>query len=330
MGERLFKKVDRLDQLKQLLLDRRLTKAEIARKLGVHRSTAAEYIADLDAQNIPVREEDGYFFIDRDLYKFKVEFTQHEGLALHLAARLLTTNTDKQNPHAASALRKLGEATQGFAPLFSEHLQRSADVLEPDASRRRDPVFIQVLEMLTCGLVGSWGDGGSMTHQMEDGGVFEYDFAPYFIEPYAVGRTLHTIGLREPPWARCGRSKVEADPHGEPAGGRRMRFPGDFDPRETLKDAVGHLVHEGPPGRVVLRFSRQVAARVPWDRDGITPRRCRRGEGRLAALASPDRRVGGDVPLDSRLGGRSARRWSRRCCGWLSHARRRSWRGCIR
>ena len=76
MGERLFKKVDRLEQLKQLLLDRRLTKAEIARKLGVHRSTAAEYIADLEAQYIPVEEEDGYFFIDRDKYKFKVEFTQ--------------------------------------------------------------------------------------------------------------------------------------------------------------------------------------------------------------------------------------------------------------
>jgi hypothetical protein len=82
-----------------------------------------------------VQEEDGYFFIDRDHYKFKVEFTQHEGLALHLAARLLTTNTDKHNPHAASALCKLGEATQGFAPLFNEHLQRSADVMDDDVDR---------------------------------------------------------------------------------------------------------------------------------------------------------------------------------------------------
>ena len=132
MGERLDRKVERLLELKQLRLEHRLTRADIARRLSIHRSTAAEYLDDLSVQGIPVQEDDGYFFIDRDQYKFKVEFTQHEGLALHLAARLLTTNTDKHNPHAASALRKLGEATQGFAPLFSEHLQRSADVMDDD------------------------------------------------------------------------------------------------------------------------------------------------------------------------------------------------------
>ena len=257
MGERLFKKVDRLDQLKQLLLDRRLTKAEIARKLGVHRSTAAEYIADLDAQNIPVREEDGYFFIDRDLYKFKVEFTQHEGLALHLAARLLTTNTDKQNPHAASALRKLGEATQGFAPLFSEHLQRSADVLDDDA-RRRDTIFVQALETLTR----AWtlGRKVSLTHQMEDGKEFSYVFAPYFIEPYAAGRTVHVIGFREPP-QRVMTFKVERIRTIKLLD-EKYTIPPDFDPREQLKDAWGIWYTERPPQPIKLRFTRQVAARV--------------------------------------------------------------------
>ena len=36
---------------------------------------------------------------------------------------------------------------------------------------------------------------------MSDGRVFEYLFSPYFIEPYAVGRTTHVIGSREPPSA---------------------------------------------------------------------------------------------------------------------------------
>jgi CRISPR-associated endonuclease/helicase Cas3 len=128
MGERLERKAERLLELKQLLLEHRLTKSDIARRLGVHRSTAVEYLDDLRVQGIPVQDEGGYFFIDRDLYKVKVEFTQHESLALHLAARLLTTSTDKHNPHAASALRKLGEATQGFAPLFCHHLHLAAAV----------------------------------------------------------------------------------------------------------------------------------------------------------------------------------------------------------
>ena len=45
MGRRLDKKIDALDELEQLLLGHPegLTKAEIARRLNVHRSTAAEY-----------------------------------------------------------------------------------------------------------------------------------------------------------------------------------------------------------------------------------------------------------------------------------------------
>jgi CRISPR-associated endonuclease/helicase Cas3 len=257
MGERLDRKIERLLELKQLLLNHRLTKADIARRLGVHRSTAAEYLDDLSVQGVPVQEEEGYFFIDRDLYKVKVEFTQHESLALHLAARLLTTSTDKHNPHAASALRKLGEATQGFAPLFSEHLQRSADVMD-DNARRRDAIFLQALETLTR----AWtlGRKVSLTHQLEDGKELPYIFAPYFIEPYAPGRAVHVIGRREPP-GEIRTFKVE-----------RIRtiklldeaytIPSNYDPREQLKDAWGIWYTERPPQRVALRFSRQVAGRV--------------------------------------------------------------------
>jgi CRISPR-associated endonuclease/helicase Cas3 len=261
MGERLDRKVERLLELKQLLLEHRLTKADIARRLSVHRSTAAEYLDDLSVQGIPVQEEDGYFFIDRDQYKFKVEFTQHEGLALHLAARLLTTNTDKHNPHAASALRKLGEATQGFAPLFSEHLQRSADVMDDDV-RRRDSIFLQALETLTR----AWTLGRKvfLTHQMEDGKEFPYTFAPYFIEPYAAGRTVHTIGWREPP-DRIMTFKVERIRTIKLLD-EKYTIPPDFDPREQLKDAWGIWYTEDTPQVVILKFHPRVAARVKESR----------------------------------------------------------------
>ncbi len=268
MGERLYKKFDRVAQLKHLLLENPngLTKAEIARRLGVHRSTAAEYIDDLTLQGVPIYEpEPGRYAIDRDHYKVDVQFTLNESAAVHLAARLLATRTDKHNPHAASALRKLGVALESFAPLVSHHLKLSADVLD-DATRRRDPVFLQVLETLTR--AWSLGRKVHLTHQMEDGKVFQYDFAPYFIEPYAVGRTVHVIGMREPP-GKVMTFKVE-----------RIRtiklldtsytIPGDFDPREKLKDAWGIWYTEKEPENVVLRFSRKVASRVretQWHHD---------------------------------------------------------------
>jgi len=260
MGERLEKKVERLTQMKHLLLahPRGLLKAEVARRIGVHRSTIGEYVDDLTNMGVPLYEtDDGRIAIDRDRYKVEVQLTQHESLALHLSARLLTTRTDKHNPHAASALRKLGDALEPLAPFISQHLQLSADVLD-DNSRRRDPVFMQVLETLTR----AWSEGRKvhLTHQMEDGKVFEYDFAPYFIEPYAVGRTVHAIGLREPP-GKVRTFKVE-----------RIRtialldtpytIPPDFDPREKLKDAWGIWYTEREPEKVILRFSRQVASRV--------------------------------------------------------------------
>ncbi|MBI5033530.1 MAG: CRISPR-associated helicase Cas3' [Chloroflexi bacterium] len=259
MGERLDKKIDKLDDLKYLLLDHPegLTKAEIARRLGVHRSTAAEYIDDLTERTTLYEPSPERYAINRDTYKVEVELTMHESLALHLAARLLTTRTDKHNPHAATALRKLGESLDKLAPLISEHLGRSADVLD-DASRRRDPVFMHVLETLTR--AWSLGRKVRLTHQMDDGKVFEYDFAPYFIEPYAVGRTIHVIGLRVPPNA-VRTFKIE-----------RIRtvtlldapykIPPDFDPREMLKDAWGIWYTEHEPTQVVLRFNRQVAERV--------------------------------------------------------------------
>ena len=260
MGERLDKKLDKLDELEFLLLSHPegLTKAEIARRLGVHRSTAAEYIADLSKRTVVFEPSPDRYAIDRDNYKVQVKLTMHESLALHLAARLLTTRTDKHNPHAASALRKMGVALERIAPLISQHLQRSAEVMD-DASRRRDPVFMQVMETLTR----AWSQGKKthLTHQMDDGKVFDYEFEPYFIEPYAVGRTVHVIGWRTPPGA-IRTFKVERIRTITLLENQAYQIPPDFDPREYLKDTWGIWYTDREPEQVVLCFSRKVAARV--------------------------------------------------------------------
>jgi len=258
--ERATGKAERLLQIEALLLahSEGLTQAEIARRLGVNRSTIHRYLPDLDRFCV-YDTGDGKLAIDRDHYLTHVRLTLHEAMTLHIASRLMATRTDKHNPHAASALRKLGLALEHLAPLISRHLAISANVMD-DAARRHDPVYLQVLETLTR----AWSQGRMvhLWHRHESGRVYDYDFAPYFIEPYAVGQTTHVIGWREPPGA-LRTFKIERIQRIElilPA--RPYTIPADFDPSEKLADAWGIWYTEAEPVEVVLRFHPRVAHRV--------------------------------------------------------------------
>jgi CRISPR-associated endonuclease/helicase Cas3 len=259
MGDRFKNKLEQLGRLKEILLanPQGLRKAELARRLDVHRSTVSEYLDDLGYQ-VPVYEPvPDHYAINRDMYQVEVLLTLDEALALHLASRLLALRTDKHYPHAAKALRALGTALEQIAPLVSTHLRLSAGVLDGD-ERRRDPIFLQALELLTR----AWALGRKvrLTHEMEDGRIFEYTFAPYFLEPYAAGRTLHAIGWREPPGA-LRTFKVERIRTVQLLD-ERYEIPETFDPLHELKDAWGIWYTEEEPEEVVLRFSRAVAYRV--------------------------------------------------------------------
>ncbi|MCP4421723.1 MAG: WYL domain-containing protein [Chloroflexi bacterium] len=260
MGERFVKKVQRMRDLTHLLLDYPdgLHKAEIARRIGVDRAQVTKDLDDLGHFE-PVWEPiaDKLYSINRENYRAKVELSLDEVLALHLATRLLTTRTDKHYPQAASALRQLGAAIRPLAPLIAIHMKESASILDGD-HRLRDPNFIQNLRRLT----EAWAKKRKVkvAHEMEDGRIFDYTFSPYFIEPYAVGRTLHVIGWREP-LDKLRTFKIERI--------RTVEFleetyeiPDDFDPREKLKNAWGIWYTEKEPVEVVLKFETAVAKRV--------------------------------------------------------------------
>lgn len=260
------KKANRLLQIEALLLahPEGLTQAEIARKLQVNRSTIGRYIPDLDKvlPNVYIDDLDGLKWkLDRERYLVRVQFNLHEALAVHLAARLLATRLDRQNPHAAAALRKLGISLEQLAPQISQHVKQSADLMD-NTARFQDPRYVQVLEKLAL----AWAERRKVRvwHRYEKTDtVYEYVFAPYFIEPYAVGQTTHVIGWREPP-GELRTFKIERIERIEeiknPA--QFYEIPDNFDPRQLLADAWGIWYTEAEPQEVKLRFSAKVAHRV--------------------------------------------------------------------
>lgn len=261
-------KAQRLLQIEKLLWahPEGLTQSEVARRIGVNRSTIWKYIENNELPPGVYQDEfdDNKLKLDRAADLTRASFSLHEVMALHLATRLLATRTDKQNPHAASALRKLAKALQRLDHNVSHHLLRSADVMD-EAAVYRDPVYLQVLETLTA----AWSAGRKVRveHLHVSGRVDAYTFAPYFIEPYAVGQTTHAIGWRDPPRAirtfkieRLRSAQILPD---------HYEVPADFDPVALLRDAWGIWYREGEPVEVVLRFHPRVAQRVretQWQR----------------------------------------------------------------
>lgn len=256
-------KASRLIQLEKLLLSRSdgIRRSEIARRLGIHRSTASRYVAEISTE-VPIWEQDdGRIHLDREGYLNHIRLTLHEIFALHLASRLLADQTDRHNPHAASAVRKLGQAIGGLAPRIAEVIEHNADLLDSEETRR-DPRFVAVLETLT----GAWAENVAVDIRYRSASRNEarpYRVRTYHIRPYAAGRSLHLIGQcqgeQEPRTFRVDR--IESAQR----TAEHYAIPPDFDLQSLLRDAWS-VWYSGDRTDVVLRFSPETAARVQESR----------------------------------------------------------------
>jgi len=110
---RVANKTARLQEIEALLIDHPegLTQTEIARRLGVNRSTISRNLRDLQA---PVYEENGRLKLDRKGYLLHLRLSLHEALSLHMAARLLAASLDRQNAHAAIQVWSLPMRERGL------------------------------------------------------------------------------------------------------------------------------------------------------------------------------------------------------------------------
>lgn len=194
-------KGERVAQLELLLRSHPegMRRAEIARRLGVHRSTISRYVEDL-SEKIDIYEENNLIKIRAKEDEEAEMLSVYESLAFNMSAELLASNIEIQNPHLASGLRKIAMNMQTYAPKVSSNIFALADKIDEGVKRDRGQsmIFNKILEVL----IDCWISGhiARITSGNE-----EIEIAPYFIgfkddtegrKPITVtGRLRHTMDI---------------------------------------------------------------------------------------------------------------------------------------
>lgn len=252
---RAFSRSARIGQVERLLLNSRvpLSQAEIARRCEVHRSTIGRLVQDMVDDGIPVRTtDDDRLYIERTAYISKIHLKLHEALATFLACRLLARYSDKPSAHTVTTLEKLGASLQTVMPALGQHIGDTTEAL-----RRRLPKEISGHQRAIERLTEAWAESRKVRlwyRPLRARKAFQHTFAPYFLEPSAIGYSTYLIGLAEPPGAirtrkleRIERVELTDEPFAVPEG---------FDANALLAGAWGIWFDaDDQPTPVALRFS---------------------------------------------------------------------------
>lgn len=249
---------ERLDQLERLLATRPrgLQTGELAAALGVGPDTIRRDLALLESRGTGLVREGRRYRLDHRRALHTLRVTTDQALALYLAARLLTRHSDEHNPHAAAALDQLADALALRTPELARHILLAARSVR---ARAAQPAYVAALEALTRG----WVEGRKvrLTYRaITTGDETARVFAPYYLEPSAVGLALYAIGhdelrgeLRTLKVERIARATLTDE---------RFAIPPDFDPARLLDSAWGVMWGEEGGRPVTLRFAPAVARRV--------------------------------------------------------------------
>lgn len=192
-------KGERVAQLELLLHSHPegLRRAEIARRLGVHRSTISRYVDELK-DHVEIYEENNLIKIKDPDKDANIDLSIYESLALNMSAEILASNSEYQNPHLASGLRKIAMNMRAYAPKVSDNIIMLAEQIDKKVQdQKTNGQYNSILEVLIDG----WVSGRIVKITQKD--ESETELAPYFIgfteddenkrNPISVtGRLRHT------------------------------------------------------------------------------------------------------------------------------------------
>ncbi len=189
-------------QLELLLLSHPegMRRAEIARRIGVHRSTVGRYIDELK-RHMDITEDKYLIKLSNKDNMDMMKLSIYESLAFNLSAEMLASHGEFQNPHLASGLRKIAGNMRAYAPTISQNIDAAAEAIETSTIQKNSQ-YTHVLEIL----IDAWVSGKIVRINHIDGTEKdEMEFAPYFIgfreesdgrKPISVtGRLRHTAEI---------------------------------------------------------------------------------------------------------------------------------------
>ncbi len=194
-------KGERVAQLELLLRSHPegMRRAEIARRLGVHRSTISRYVEDLSSV-IDIYEENSLIKIREKTNDSSLELSIYESLAFNLSAEALISSSEMQNPHLASGLRKMAMNMRSYAPKISDNILSLAESIDEKLQQNRKDSgrYNSIMEVL----IDCWVSGRIARISTRIPDNEEIEIAPYFIgfkddnegrKPMTVtGRLRHT------------------------------------------------------------------------------------------------------------------------------------------
>src|SRR5215510_2062769 len=139
---------ERLDEIERKLARQPdgLTTGELAREFDVDPDTILRDINLLEMRGTGLIKQGRRYILDHRRSLHSVKLSNHEALALYLAARLLSRHSDEHNPHVVKALEKLADALRAKSPLIAQHVDLAANAVRARLIR---PAYVEALEALT-------------------------------------------------------------------------------------------------------------------------------------------------------------------------------------
>lgn len=252
-------KADRLVELQYLFWRnprRRLTSAEIARRLGIAPRTVRKYLSEMSANGrLPItRDKNAWVLAEHArLEVLPVRFLLEEATAVYLAARLLVANADEPNPAVAGAVGKLASVVpQEVRGVLDRLAERSRSVSET--------AFFRLFRTVSYGWALCRIVEVEYEPRSRPGEVFACRFEPWLLEPAAVGSAIYAVGRASPP----GEVRVLKLERVRKARLTDQAFtpPPVDELLDRLDTAWGVWLSNEEPARVELAFTPDVASRV--------------------------------------------------------------------